>query len=98
MMEQDHRGATRRTSQDHLERVQPRWNDDADRIGEREVAARIRIEGDYPISTNPRWRFDQREDRVPDLHHFPPSTHRAAWGQPTQAFHAIALPQIELGP
>src|SRR5262245_7013013 len=53
MMEQDHRGATRRTSQDHLERVQPRWNDDADRIGEREVAGALELRRITPYPPTP---------------------------------------------
>jgi len=41
MMEQDHPRARGRTPQNRLERGQLRWIDDADGIGEREVAAGI---------------------------------------------------------
>src|SRR6476646_5848702 len=67
MMEYDHPGAARVTLQDRLECLQLRWIDDADRIGQRKVAAGIRIEENYTVSVIPRPGFDQRETLLPDL-------------------------------
>src|SRR5437879_5193829 len=74
MMEQDHPGTARGTPQDRLERLQLRRIDDADRIGEREMATGVRIEKDDSVAVLNVRGFNQRKDRVPDLRHLSPST------------------------
>src|SRR6476660_4876813 len=96
MMEYDHPGAARVTLQDRLECLQLRWIDDADRIGQRKVAAGIRIEENYTVSVIPRPGFDQRETLLPDLCHFLPPTERAVLSQVAQVFHSASLAQVVL--
>jgi hypothetical protein len=63
----DRPGAPGRISQDRLEGAKLRRINDADRIGEQEMARGIRIELNNSVSIASLRGFNQREDCVPDL-------------------------------
>src|SRR5262249_48767956 len=97
MMKQDHPGAPGRISQDRLEGAKLRRMNDADRIGEQEMARGIRIELITPYPSSPCAAFDQREDCVPDLCYLPSSTCGAALCHRAQQLHARAAKLNDTG-
>jgi hypothetical protein len=95
-MEQNDPRVTEVLLEHQLQRPELRRMHDADGVGERDVAAGIRIEENDPVAL-PRPRgFDQRKDRVPHLRHLPASAQRAALRQRAQPFDAPAVAAVSL--
>src|SRR5262249_2720730 len=81
-------------SQDRLESTKLRRANETDRVGKREVRTGIGVEQNDSATMAAVCGFDQREDRIPDSFHLPPSAYGAAFRQGTQPLHAVILPQV----